>query len=259
MERLRTERPKGLNRAGLRKWGMLFVTLGVFGRVIIQNHYLGLNGMTSQQLLDAMSGSSEVMTAVTVALILQFVEVCAVPIFCLLLVEGIVNTAGAEKYLVRVFGLAAISEIPYNFAMSSNFLDTGSRNPVFGLVLALILLYLYKRFAEKKALYLLYRVAFTVAAFFWIAVLKIDNGLPIMIVSLTFWVFRRKPIIRNLAAAGASMLCSLYSIFFTASPMSMLVLHFYNGKKEDKENRLVNYLFYPAVLVLFGLAGMLAF
>lgn len=259
MERLRSERPRGLDRAGLRKWGMLFLALGIFGRSILQNRFLGVAGMTTDQLLEAMSGSSDVMTAVTIALILQFVECCAAPIFSLLAAEGMAHTANGEKYLLRVAGIAVLSEIPYNFAMSGNLLDISSRNPVFGLLMALLLLYLYNRFAEAKPMNLLYKAAFTIAAFFWLAVLKIDNGLPCMILTLAFWLFRKKVTVRNLVAGSAAIFCSLYSIFYMTAPLSMVILHFYNGKKEEQENRMVNYLFYPAALLIIGLAGVLAF
>ena len=259
MERLRTEQPKGLNRSGLRKWAMLFVALGVFGRCILQNRYLGIAGMTTEQLLDAMTGSSEVMTAVTIAMVLQFVECCAAPIFCMLAADGMAYTAKGELYIARVLGVAVLSEIPYNFALSGKFLDLSGRNPVFGILLGLILLYLYQRFAEKKPVNFLYKAAFTVAAFFWVAVLKIENGLPSLVLILAFWLFRKKPTVRNLVAGGISMFCSLYSIYFMAAPMGMLILHFYNGKKEEEENKPVNYLFYPLVLVAFAVVGALAF
>lgn len=259
MERLRTHRPKGLDRAGLRKWAMLFLTLGVFGRSILQNRVLGIGGMTTEQLLEAMTGSSDVMTAVTIALILQFVECCAAPIFCLLAAEGMANTSNAEKYLLRVLGIALLSEIPYNYAVYGSFLEMSSRNPVFGMLLVLFLIYLYKRFEERKAVNLLYKLAFTVAAFFWLAVLKIDNGLPCMVLTLSFWLFRKKLNVRNLVAGGVAMFCSLYSIFYMAAPLAMLIPHFYNGNKEEKENRVLNYLFYPLMLTAFGLIGILAF
>ena len=169
MERLRTEQPKGLTRAGIRKWGMLFLVLGLFGRSIILNRYLGIADMTSDQLLQAMNSGADVMTAVTFALICQFVEACGVPIFCLLLAEGIAHTANGAKYIARILGVAVISEIPFNFAMSGNLLDTSSRNPVFGILMAAILLFLYNRYSEKTALNFLYKAAFTIAAIFWSA------------------------------------------------------------------------------------------
>ena len=258
MERLRTERPKGLTCAGIRKWGMLFLILGMFGHSIILTRYLGIAHMTSDQLLQAMNSGSGVMTAVTFALISKFVEACGGPIFCFLLVEGMVHTVNAPKYIFRVLGVAVLSEIPYNFAMTGNLLDTSSRNPVFGMLMALILLYLYTRYAEKKMINLLLKAAFTVAAVFWTGLLRIDSGAICVFLAAVFWGFRKKPNIRNLVGGAAAMLCSFLSIFFMVAPMGMMVLHFYNGEKGE-ENRLVSYLFYPVVLTILGIIGALAF
>jgi hypothetical protein len=258
MERLRTEQPKGLTREGVRKWAMLFVTLGVFGRSILLNRFLGAAEMTADQLLEAMSGGSDVMTAVTIALICLFAEACGAPLFCLLLAEGMDHTANAAKYIGRVLGLAAISEIPYNIAMSGKLMDLSSRNPVFGMAMALILLFLYTRYSEKGLKNLLLKVAFTIAAVFWSGLLRFECGIPCVILAVAFWSFRNKPNIRNLMGGIAAMLCSFFSVFFMMAPMGMMVLHFYNGEKGE-ENRLLNYLFYPAVLTVFALVGFLAF
>ena len=258
MERLRTERPKGLSRAGVRKWGILFLTIGIFGRSILLNHYLGVANMSSDQLLEAMSSGSGVMTAVTLALISQFVESCAAPIFCMLLADGMVHTGNAPMYVTRVLGVAVLSEIPYNYAMTGKLMDLSTRNPVFGMLMAAILLFLYSRYSEKNGKNLLLKLAFSIAAVFWTGLLRVEGGLICLILSVAFWLFRRKPNIRNLMGGVAAILCSFVSIFFMASPMGMLVLHFYNGEKGE-ENRLVSYLFYPVVLTVIGIAGALAF
>lgn len=258
MERLRTEQPKGLTRAGIRKWGMMFLILGLFGNCVILNRYLGISGMTSDQLLQAMNSGSDVMTAVTVALVCKFIEACGVPIFCMLLAEGMTHTSNGAKYIIRILGVAVISEIPYNFAMTGNLLDTSSRNPVFGMLMAAVLLYLYNRFHQRTLLNLLYKTAFTIAAVFWSALLRIDSGIICVFITAVFWWFRNKPNIRNLMGGIAAMVCSLLSIFYMVAPMGMMVLHFYNGEKGE-DNRVVAYLFYPAALILIGIVGVLAF
>lgn len=258
MERLRTERPKGLTRAGLRKWGMLLVVLGVFGRSILQARFLGTTDMTSEQLLESLSQAPNAMLFATFAIVLQFVESCATPVFCLLLAEGVANTSDSTKYLLRVTGVALISEIPYNFAMSAKLFDFGSRNPVFGIAMSLLLLYLYERFGEKKLTNGLLKVLFTLAAFVWCIILKIESGVCCVVITLAFWLLRNKPLIRNLAAGAAAMACCLFSLYYLAAPMGMLLLHFYNGE-EGEENRIVAYLFYPVTLLVCGIAGFAAF
>ncbi len=258
MERLRTEQPKGLSRNGLRKWGMFFVILGIFGRSILQNRYLGITQITAEQLLTVMESAPGAMIAATAAIVMQFVETCAAPIFCLLLADGFLYTSNAGKYISRVAGLAVISELPYNFAMSGNLLEMGNRNPVFGALVSLILLYLYKQYGENKLTNILIKAVVTIAALVWCRMLSIEFGACSVILTAVFWAFRRKPNLRNLMGGAAAMVCSLFSLFFMASPMGMLVIHFYNGEKGE-ENRMISYLFYPAALLVIGLAGAFAF
>ena len=258
MERLRRERPKGFSRAGLRKWGMLFVLLGIFGHGILQTRYLNMANISSDQLLNMLTEKPEAMFVTTVSLIMLFVESMALPIFCLLLADGFSHTSHGGKYLLRVLGIALLSEIPYNFVMSAKFIDMGSRNPAFGIAVSLILLYFFDYTKEKKAVNLLMKVFITFAAFFWCAILKIEGGVCALIITLAFWGFRKKPALRNLAAAAAAMFGCVFSIFNLTAPMGIMVVHFYNGQKGE-ENRLVSYLFYPAALTLCGIIGYYSF
>jgi hypothetical protein len=258
MERLRTEQPKGLTTAGLRKWGMIFLLAGIFGRSILQTRFLGITDLNNAELLETLAASDAAMMFATFSLVLQFVESCAAPIFCLLLAEGFANTSNKDMYLLRVIGVAAISEIPFNFAMSARFIDMSSRNPAFGIAMSLLLLYLYDRFREKKFSNVLLKIAFTVATIFWCAVLKIENSILCLVVTLAFWCFRKKPMIRNLMAGVASMVGSIFSLFNLAAPMALVVIHFYNGEKGE-ENKLMCYLFYPLALIACGIVGFVAF
>ena len=145
MEKLaRREAREGISRSALRLWGLLFAGLGLAGRAILQNGLLDMGNITNDQLLEAMMSSSQTMVYATLALVLQAVEACAIPIFAFLLVEGVQNTSNLDKYLVRVVGLAFLCEIPYNLAMTGAFWDTSSRNPVFGLAFGMGMLYLFR-------------------------------------------------------------------------------------------------------------------
>ena len=257
MDRLRRERPKGFTRAGLRKWGMLFVLLGIFGHGILQTRYLNMANLSSDQLLNMMTEKPEAMFVTTVSLIMLFLESMAMPIFCLLLADGFAHTSHGGKYLLRVLGVALLSEIPYNFIMSTKFIDMGSRNPAFGIAVSLMLLYFFDYTKEKKPVNLLLKVFITFAAFFWCAILKIEGGVCTLIITLAFWCFRKKPAIRNLAAAAAAMFGCIFNIFYLAAPMGIMVVHMYNGQKGE-EKRLVSYLFYPVILLAVALIAMFA-
>lgn len=258
MERINTEKPNGLHTNGLRTWGMLFLTLGILGQGIVQNKLLGMSGATSQEMLTTMLDSSGGMIYATLALAMQAVATCGVPIFCFLLVEGFSHTKDFVKYLLRVLGVAVLSELPYNLAMSGKLLDMGSRNPVFAMVLGLMLMYFYNRYQERSFGHFGIKLAVTLAALVWIGMLGIDHGIPCVIMTAVFWAMRKKAVYRNMMGCAAAIACSLVSPFYLASPMGFMVIHYYNGEKGE-ENRYVSYLAYPVVLLAVGLLAKFAF
>lgn len=254
MERIREQRTSGLSKDKLRAWGMVFAAMGIVGKGIFQTRLLGMNGLSAQQLLEAMNSSDTMMIYATIALVMQVMETCAVPIFAYLLVDGFRHTSDFMKYVLRVAGVAVISELPYNLCMGGKLLDLSSRNPVFGLVLGLIVLYFFERYAGKKLQNVLIKLMVAVAAMVWTSMLSIQYGLCTVIIVCALWIFRKKPMTQNLFGATATIICSLSSPLFLAAPMSFLAIHFYNGEKGE-ENRVLNYCMYPVVLLAVGIAG----
>lgn len=257
MERIGETRPRGINRNGLRTWGILIVLTGLVGRGLLQGHILGIGSVTSQELLDVMNSSQEMMIIATMSLVLQVLETCAVPLFALMLAEGFIHTSSLKDYILRVAGCAVLSEIPYDLAMSGKLFDFSRQNPVFGMVLSLILLYLFARFEGKGIGKFLIKVLFVICAVIWTQMLSIDLGAGLVLVVWPMYVFRNKPMYRNLVAAAMSMLGMTTSLFFVMAPMGCLMLHFYNGEQGDEEpNRIVKYLTYPALALVIGLVGV---
>ena len=249
MERLTEQKSTGLNGNGLRAIAMILLVMGIFGRGFLQSHMLGLGSVTAEELLTAMQNSQTTMLLVTVSLVCQAMETCAVPLFAFLLVEGFRHTSDLKRYVLRVLTLALVSEIPFNLALSGKLLDFSSRNPVFALVLALVMLYLFGLYAEKSARNTFMKALVAAAALIWPMMLRIEDGICLVFLVWILWAFHKKPTYRNLAGAGAAMVCSLVSPFYLASPMSLLAVHFYNGEEGDT-NRSVKYLAYPVALLV---------
>lgn len=259
MERLHDNNStSGIQSNTLRIWGFVFLTLGILGKGLLQNRYLQLDQLTAQQLLEVMSASGTAMILATAALALQAVETCAIPLFSFLLVEGFAHSGSRKKYFLRVAGLAVLSEIPYNLAISGKLLDTASRNPVFGLALGLILMYFWNRFDRQDFPGKLLRFAITAAAVFWAGMLKIDHGVPMIVIIGTLWLLRKKPQLRTLVGSVAAMACSAVSPFYLASAMGFLPIHMYNGEREQLEGR-THYIVYPVLLLAVWAAGILLF
>lgn len=255
LERINERRPSGIGGNALRTWGILFLALGVIGRGILQGGLLGIGSVTGEELLAIMNGSGTAMTIASISLVLQAVETCAAPIFAFLLVEGAIHTASMKNYLLRILGLAVITEIPYNLAISGKLLVGGSLNPVFGMVLCLILLWFFRYYGGKGFGKALVKVVVTIAAILWAQMLHIAFGGPMVVLVTVLWCLRSKPNYRNFAGMVAAVVCTGFSPFFLASPMGFLAVHLYNGEPGE-QNRWVRYLTYPAILLIAGLARM---
>jgi len=256
MDRLVSKKQSGITSNALHTWGMLFLAAGIIGRSIFQNQLLGAVGLNTQQLLAAMDASENAMLYATIGLVMQAMETCAIPIFACLLVDGWKYTSSRKAYALRVLGLALLSELPYNLAIGGKLFDLSSRNPVFGLLLAMVVLYLFGLYSEKKLKNTLIKLAVTLAALLWASMLKIEYGGATVILTAVLWAYRDNTLMRNMAGATGAIVCMLYSPLFLVAPMGMLAVHIYNGEKGE-DNRLVNYLAYPATLLAVGISGML--
>ena len=252
MERLGRQRKSfELNGNALRAWAVLFLAAGIVGRGIIQNHILGIDRLTGAEIIAIMDASETNMTMVTVSLVLEAVETCAVPIFALLLVLGFQHTTDWKAYLVRVLKVGVLAEIPYNLLMGN---ALGSRNPVFGIAIGLILLNFYQVYAEKGMKNTMIKLLVTVAAVVWCEMLRIEFGAALILIAASMWPKRDKPLYRNITGATMSLVCSVISPFYMASAMSFMTIHFYNGEKSTNSRR-INYLAYPVMLAIGCVLG----
>lgn len=251
MERLGQNKPSGLHAGNLRAWGMLFAVAGIISRSLLQNQMLGMGIRNPAELLELMQSSETAMAIATAALVLQAMETVAVPIFVFLLAEGFRHTSSRKNYFFRVAGLALLTEIPFDIAMNQKVLEFGTQNPVLGLVLCMIVLYLFERFSGKK----LIRVIMALAGLAWALMLKIEHGIPMVLMVCVIYLFRNKRMFMGFSGMAAAALCTGISPFYLAAPMGFLVTHFYNGEPGNS-SRLVNYLFYPVLLLAVGLAAM---
>jgi len=251
---LRSRRlPKGRDAASIRKWAILFLAAGIVGRCILRNGLLGLDSLNGAELMSVLESNSA-MTIAACAIFCGILETCAVPLFAFLLVEGFLRTSSFEKYLLRVGGVAVVSELPYNFAMSGSVLDFNSRNPAFGLLIGLVMLYFFSRYEEKSIKNTLIKVLIFVAAFLWCLMLHIDQGICIVVFVAALWLVREKSNFRSLTAFSGAMICTVFDFFYIGACLSCIMLHRYNEERGE-QNAKLNYAAYPALLLIFGIAA----
>ena len=174
----------------------------------------------------------------------------------MLLIEGVENTSDFKAYFTRVVTLAVLAEIPFNLAFSAKLIDLKSRNAVFGVLICMFMLYMWKNYDEKSKKNALIKFMIAVVAILWCEMLKVDYGSAMVIIVAILWTFRKNTLFFNFAGAAAAMSCTLISPFFLASPMGFLAVHSYNGD-EDTNSHKYNYSLYPVMLIIGWAFGIL--
>lgn len=264
----------GLSAQGLRIWGLLFLAFGMV-----------LNPSVQKSL-----ASNEVDFIFTsVGLILQLIHFCAIPIFVFLLVEGFTHTTSVKNYAIRIGILALIVELPYNFAMYGKLLGTFTfpnlqslkLNPVFGMLLALILLYFFRKYSEKSMKNFAIKACLWFMAFVWTQMLHIEYGIAVILLVPIMYFLRNKKMLlifagcvamtlcgflegmlqsswlMNPAAAEVSLNPTAIASYLASAPVAFIMIHFYNGEPGEG-NRHINYLAYPVILLATGLLAKFA-
>ena len=175
----------------------------------------------------------------------------AFPIFMFFLVEGFFKTGNRFKYLLNLIIFGIISEIPFDLFQSAVFFQPNSNNVMFTLVLALVMIWVIDELKVPKSYIIPPVLWFPVSIIIVITVclLSMIWGLDYeyhgILIAYFFYIFRNNPIL--------SIIGGYLSIFKT--PWALLGFGLtltYNGKR-GKQNKILNYLFYPVHLLILGL------
>lgn len=244
-----------LTAQGLRVFGLIAAVAGMVS-ALLQNAVLDLNSTSTDQLLLALENDPSSMNYVTMAIIFQALEACSVPIFSFLLVEGATHTESFRKYALRVVGVALLSEIPFDLVMSGSPVSFTSQNPVFGLVLAMVMLFFFRHFPEKKAGHIIIKLVAIAGCFLWSNMLGITHGACIVVLTAVLWALRGRQNLQTLLGIVVMLCCCLFSPFYIVGILAFMVINFYGGQK-GVGNRVVNYLAYPVILLIFALLSII--
>ena len=240
---------------GLRIWGLMFLIAGIVGRGIVQNCLLNVDGVGIDNLTQMMEYDPRILKFATLAVLMQGIETIAVPIFAFLLVEGFRHTSDVKAYLIRMAGTALLAEIPYNMVTTGKYFELTTRNPMFAMVIGLIVLMFFRQYSGSTAKEILAKCMVLLGGLLWSAFLGVQNAVPVIGMILVLWMFRGNRNKQVIFGIAASMLCGLLSGYYFASSLGMLMLLLYNGERGYSENKAVNYLSYPAVMMAVGIAA----
>lgn len=224
--------------------------LGTVGVAILQNGVMDLGSYSTETLLEAFYAEGSVFALATAGLFCSAVAAMSLPLYALLLIEGYKKTASYKKYVLRILVLALVSEIPYDLAMKDSWFTMYSQNPVWGVLLALLMLYFLDFFRNVKGFKgIVLKLLIVVAAVLWSVMLNVNYGIGMVFVTAVLWLMEGNGALTTFVGVIAAL------VYFPA-PFGFLFNYFYNGEK-GKEKRRWFYVFYPLQLLILGLIGKL--
>ncbi|MSS13430.1 ABC transporter permease [Bifidobacterium tsurumiense] len=238
-------------RNASRRWrGLTDLHLKIIGAVLIAISTLG-NTVLAEALGGASAGN---MAALTVLVACEVLSWCAIPMYAWLLVQGYQHTRNVLMYGVRLTALAVISEVPYDLATSGKYFDMDSQNPVFALVVALIVLSAldwvqnHLAGAARAAA----NVAVELAAFLWMVLLHI--GVRQQMLSMGVLIFAFVTIFHFLQDRENTMMLTaglVGALSFLAPGVGVALLHYRNDELGYSKPwvQWLFYALYPATLL----------
>jgi len=192
----------------------------------------------------------------------------AFPLFVYLLVDGFYRTRSREKFFVRLFIFAALSEVPFDLMRFHKLLSFDKQNVMwtllFGFGAMWVLEGVRKNFKEKKRLCLLMQVLVSLVAIVFGYMAHSDYGYVGVACVLTVYFCRKA---ENMFPAGypiradmmgyiaAVMLLLIVNEMEIVALLGMLLIWNYHGKPGQRIPMLISYGFYPLHILLLLTAG----
>ena len=175
----------------------------------------------------------------------------AFPIFMFFLVEGFFKTGNRFKYLLNLIAFGIISEIPFDLFQSAVLFQPNSNNVMFTLALALIMIWVIDELKVPKSYIIPPVLWFPVSIIIVITtcLLSMIWGLDYeyhgILIAYFFYIFRNNQIL-SIIGGYLSIFKTLWALLGFGLTLT------YNGKR-GKQNKILNYLFYPVHLLILGL------
>ena len=251
-DRMAVWSPPQISVNSLKLAGTILTALYFFSAAVVQNGILHVSDYTSEQLDQLLAGDGRAMLWAGIGSVATAVGIIGVPIFAYLLVQGVEHTASLRRYILTVLAFAAVSEVPYDLAMSGRVWDWSEQNSLWTVLIALVMLWLMKNFQGKGTVPLVLGILFAAAGCFWAILLHTKFGGGFVLVTAVLYLLRERK--------GASYgLGALVSLIYATAPLGFLPVALCSGERRDMgRGKYAYYGFYPIMLALFALWGRIA-
>ena len=189
-------------------------------------------------------------TLATVSNLFDIIGRIAFPLFCFLLVEGYFKTRSRKKYLMNLLIFGVISEVPFDMFTTASFFNMNWNNVMFTLALVLITIWcidVLKEKMQKLPKVLWYLVSWLIILIMCIAsmYLSLDYEHHAILIGYFFYLFHDVPLLA-IPFGYASMFTQPWALLGFGLTLT------YNGER-GRQNKMLNYWFYPAHLLILGI------
>jgi len=243
--------PPQISVNGLKELGAVLMALYFFSASVVSRSILHVSQYTSQELNQLLASDGQAMLWAGIGSVASAVGIMGVPIFAYLLVQGVEHSQNLGRYALSVFVLAVISEVPYDLAMSGKAWDLSEQNSLWTALIALLMLWLMKRFQGPGAVPLVLSFTFAAAGCFWALLLRSRFGGGFVLLCAILYLLRER---RGISFA----LGALVSLIYATAILGFVPVAMCSGERREMGRRkYVYYALYPALLALFALWGAL--
>lgn len=191
----------------------------------------------------------------------------AMPIFCFMIVEGVVRTSNFKKYLTRLLIFTALSFVPFRLFSGADFstiFSFGSNSVMVTLTVGALVCRISKYFAERlsRGAYFAVSLALFVLGGMLCEILDTDYGFYGIMMIASFYYGREKKWLLIVLSAICSLvlypiICSrpFYNLIQSYCLLALVPILCYNGKRgySSKFVQYGFYAFYPVHLLLLYL------
>lgn len=163
-------------------------------------------------------------------------------LFAFMIAEGMKHSKNENKYIIRLFLWALVSEVPFDLAFYNTWLEINHQNVLLTFVIATIGIHALKSDLSKlsKTMVLLCTIIASIT-------LNVDYGLyGIAIIHAFYWI--KDKAIKLVTVQILSIVATFTSIQIWAG-IALLILPFYNGRKGKNIGKLA-YVIYPLHMAL---------